>query len=290
MRARAFVVVDGPAGAGKTLLIERLLRSNRSKLLMVARGVLGVLDDERAKPRASASRRDRELGRYREAGASNVTRYEFPRSVRESDAFFDTRFMEDYSEGVIIEGDSPLGVPPDLAVFVAPPLPDGERLVRRVRVDHSEAHERRLEQLGALVSSPDGGAGVMREMLESELGRALPLPEAALAQARASFAAAFEQAKSAGPPAPTRRWALAEGYRGIERAQVVAVNVRSDAERERAAALLPDLARLRKDPKIFDDVIGWRGKRLPITAVVADLADAKDKGTRQILARIKRAL
>jgi hypothetical protein len=48
--------------------------------------------------------------------------------------------------------------------------------------------------------------------------------------------------------------------------------------------------RLRADRAVFDDVLGWRGSRVPITAVVADLANARDAGTRKVVARVKRSV
>jgi hypothetical protein len=36
--------------------------------------------------------------------------------------------------------------------------------------------------------------------------------------------------------------------------------------------------RLRAVQAVFDDVLGWRGSRVPITAVVADLANARMPG------------
>jgi hypothetical protein len=41
---------------------------------------------------------------------------------------------------------------------------------------------------------------------------------------------------------------------------------------------------------VFEDVIGLRGNRRPITAVAADLSNRKDAGTRKALARVKRAI
>jgi hypothetical protein len=55
-------------------------------------------------------------------------------------------------------------------------------------------------------------------------------------------------------------------------------------------ALLADLQRLRTDRQVFDDVLGWRGRRTPITAVAADLSDPTDPGTRKAVARAKRAI
>lgn len=89
---------------------------------------------------------------------------------------------------------------------------------------------------------------------------------------------------------PDRHWAIAQGYERIEHAQLVVVNVCDDGQRDRAAALLADLARLRKDRQVFDDVLGWRGTRAPITAVAADLSDERDPGTRKAVARVRRAV
>jgi hypothetical protein len=92
------------------------------------------------------------------------------------------------------------------------------------------------------------------------------------------------------PPAPTEHWAVAGGYAGIEHAQLVVLNVREDAGRERARGLLEEVRRLRADRAVFDDVLGWRGSRVPITAVVADLADPREVGTRKAVARVKRSV
>ena len=67
----------------------------------------------------------------------------------------------------------------------------------------------------------------------------------------------------------------------IERAQLVVVNVRSEEERPAADALVADVARLRKDEAVFRDVIGWRGHKLPVTAVCADLSNPKDAGVKR---------
>ena len=59
------------------------------------------------------------------------------------------------------------------------------------------------------------------------------------------------------------------------------LNAREDTERRRAQGLLEEVRRLRFDRAVFADVLGWRGSRVPITAVVADLADPRDAGTRK---------
>jgi len=86
------------------------------------------------------------------------------------------------------------------------------------------------------------------------------------------------------------QWAVADPYRGVERAQLVVVNIRDDAERSLGESLLAEVARLRKDDAVFADVMGPRGSRVPITAVVANLTRPTDPGTKKALARILRTV
>ena len=110
-----------------------------------------------------------------------------------------------------------------------------------------------------------------------------------LEDVRRSMKEGFADIRRAPAPPPTRRWTIAKGYAGIERAQLVVVNVRTRSERERAGPLLTEITRLRKDEEIYRDVIGLGGHRLPITAVLADLSDPKDAGLKKALSRVKRA-
>jgi len=47
---------------------------------------------------------------------------------------------------------------------------------------------------------------------------------------------------------------------------------------------------VRKEPALFDDILGRRGTKIPITAVVANLRDPKDAGLKKALARVGRAV
>jgi len=219
----------------------------------------------------SNARQDPELLRYREAGASQAVRYRFPATSRRSDDFYCSEFMEDYSEGVLIEGDFPLDLPPDLTVFVAPPVPEGEPLLRQVAVDpqaERAAQARRLEE-------------ELQRIQERSAGR---LPSE-LADFFVREALATRRSRT---PDREERWSLAGSHRGIERAQVVVLNLRCPDERPRAEAMLAEIARLRSDEEVFEDVIGWAGTRIRITAGAADLSDPKDPALGRILRRIKR--
>ena len=281
MRQRAFVHFAGGAGAGKTTLIERLLESNRSKCLIAVRAeqVEGLPDFEE-----SASRRDPELGRYREAGAWDAVRYRFPPESRSTDAFWCTEFMESFSHGVLIEGELPI-VEADLSVYITGPLPTRRPLLSRTVVDHTRAHIAELESLQRVASDSATARSFMDVVARFV---AITPGEGQLEQFQNSAGKVLETIRAEGPPPPAEQWILDQACRGIELAQVVAVNVRGKPDRSRADGMLHDMARLRKDRQVFDDVIGWRGNRLPITARAADLTDPSEAGLRQLLARIKR--
>ena len=71
-----------------------------------------------------------ELRRYREAGTIRAALLTFPGDADLSDSFFTTDLMMDYSQAVVLEGDSPLRFV-DLRVFVASLPAEGHRLFVR---------------------------------------------------------------------------------------------------------------------------------------------------------------
>jgi NAD(P)-dependent dehydrogenase (short-subunit alcohol dehydrogenase family) len=80
----------------------------------------------------------------------------------------------------------------------------------------------------------------------------------------------------------------ATGYAGIEHAQMVVVNVRHDSDRAAAEQMAADVNRIRKDEERFADILGRRGIRTPVTVAVANVTDREDRGTRKVLARVRR--
>src|SRR5450755_4912431 len=90
-----------------------------------------VRDDTLRQFRETTPGSQPELRRYREAGAIGAALLTFPGDADLSDSFFTTDLMMDYSQAVVLEGDSPLRFV-DLRVFVAPAPAEGEKLfVRR---------------------------------------------------------------------------------------------------------------------------------------------------------------
>jgi len=282
VRERALIHVAGYTGAGKTTFIERLLDAE----VALAICIRAEHDAKLRKEQESAPKANAELRRYRNAGASAVALYRF--AEQSMDAFFTSDVMQDYSEAVFIEGDCPIDFV-DLSVFVAPPPGEGRSLLERVVREHAAAHQASIEQIEQALESPEATARLFASSLgEPLLAMALTRLEV-VDNLRHSMKGKLAEIRRAPPPPPTEHWALAKGYTGLERAQLVVVNVRSDADRQRAASFTDDVARLRKDEEVYRDVVGLRGNKLPVTAVIADLSNPKDAGLKKAVARVKRA-
>ena len=174
-------------------------------------------------------------------------------------------------------------------MFVAPPVVEGSGLLRRVTRDRAAERARAHDALEALLHEPDG----VDRLFTSHLGDLRGLLAPAIAKTREAtrteLLAMIAKARRAPLPPATEHWALAEGYEGITAAQVLVVNVRDEGERRRGAAMVANVARIRKDRAVFRDVLESRGSRVPITAVVADISDPRDAGLRRVLTRVARA-
>lgn len=251
MIERGYLRIAGPTGVGKTTLAEAVLRAFDGPTIAVR----CERDDRLAEVEESKGARDPELRRYREAGASGAARLRFPTDDRGGDSFFCSDVMNDYSKAVIIEGECPVEYV-DLEVFVAPPLAPGGSLLRR--------RKRR---------SPEAASSALEEVLLGLGDRA----------AIAAFAGAPRGGSGT-------LWEIAPTHRGLERAGLVIVNVRSGDDRAAAERMLDEIARIRSDDDVRTSILGRFAHRTKVTAVAADLSDRTDAGTRKALARIKRAL
>jgi hypothetical protein len=154
--------------------------------------------------------------------------------------------MQEYSEAVLIEGDLPLDFV-DLSVFIAPIPAAGQSFLRRIRRDHTAAHEASLAQLTRALDDPEALARLLGGALGETLAGMVRARPGMFDDTRRAMRSKLAGLKGAPAPEPTEHWALAEGYEGIERAQLVVANVRHASERPAAAALLDELALLRKE-------------------------------------------
>ena len=285
MRERTLVHVAGPKGAGKTTFIESIV-STLGWFVLAARC---VRDDSLRRSRETAPKAHPELRRYREAGATGAALFAFPEGDIGSDAFFVTHLMEDYSQAAVLEGDNPIGFV-DLAVFVAPAPAAGKTVFVRRQRDRAKEERVKTDAMERLLRRPDGVAELLEQVVGGPIVALARKSPRLFEEARTNLLAGIAQARTAPPPSPTEHWAVAGGYEGVEHAQLVVVNIRSEAERQRGEQLVADVGRLRKDSALFDAILGFRGSRIPVTAVVANLADPRDAGTKKAVARVRRAL
>ena len=151
MIERVYIHVAGPRGSGKTLLTEALLRGVRGPLICVR----AVCDLRARGSRESDPTADPELRRYRNAGAEATAVYRFPPEPADPLRFFESRFMQEYSRAVVLEGDCPVEFV-DLEVFVAPPPAPGQTLLGRIHVSAAEASAARAATLTRIIQAEAG--------------------------------------------------------------------------------------------------------------------------------------
>lgn len=277
--------MGGPPGSGKTTFIEAVLAGTERDVLAAR----CLRKDALRQARESRPKSHPELGRYRQAGAAGIALFEFPKDDAGSDAFFMTDLMSNYSEAVIVEGANPFA-DLDLDVFVTSPLdPDEDLLVTRLR-DRASADRAKIERWQRLLGQPDGVARWLDEELGISAAELFRRKPELFEGERSTLLAGLAKLARGRPAKPTPHWAVAERYAGIESAGLVVVNVPDHADREQAERLLREVARIRSDEAVVQDVLAFRGDRIQITAVIADLADPVDAGRKKALARVRRAI
>jgi len=277
--------VGGPNGSGKTAFVEAILAAADGPILAAR----CVRHDALRRPRESSPRTHPELQRYLGAGAYAAALFVFPGQAADPIVFYETDLMLNYSEAVILEGDDPLGYV-DLKVFVAPVPDAGETLLVRRQRDLAAAQRATVDAWERMLSQPDGMTTWMEEVMGLSVGNLLRKDPALGEEARTKMLASMAAARKAPPAKAVEHWAVSNRFQGIERAGLVVVNIRDQNERASAEQLVADVHRLRKDDTLFNDTIGWRGHRLPITAVVANIADPHDAGRKKALGRVRRTI
>lgn len=272
-------------------LASRFARALIESVPFLSTHVCAVRTEDASNPLRVAKRSDRRRLRLVEKNEVAPHRYEF--QAPDTIAFYEAPFMEDFSEWVLIEGDRAVEAF-DFEVFVVAPPLQGENLLRRTSkgaerepADATDV-ERFLSSLGGSSSFGPVAAGRIgfptRETLESQRDLERALREELMKLVRANPSA------QSGRASRQEAWTLHQRYRGIDRAGLVVVHCETDDERSRADAFLDEVARMRRDHAVFYDMAKLGVRRVPITAVRADLGNAKDAGTKKAIARIARTV
>lgn len=226
MIERAFVHVGGPSGSGKTTFIEAML-AGADALTLVARC---LRDDTLDQAREGAPRAHPELCRYRQAGAAGAALYTFPGRQSVTDDCFMTNLMTNYSQAVVLEGDSPLGYV-DLQVFVVPAPARTEQLfVRRTRHRTADAAAGGAA-LHRLLSEPGDLAEVLARVGGEPLAELAHNSPALVEKMRAILGDVIAEPVIASPRGSEKHWSVADAYAGIEHAGLVVVNCRHGGNR-----------------------------------------------------------
>jgi hypothetical protein len=163
-----------------------------------------------------------------------------------------------------------------------------KKAVRRDAVLAADGAVLLLERISPALENVDGSSGAIGTAVNNAIAQLVPI----IAEA----------------PADTRtreRW-LERLWEAYEAEQIPYIEQLGDnwgelcASKELAAGvgraappaeqLVVDLARLRKDDALFSDILGTRGHRTPITAVVANMADPRDAGRKKAVARVRRTI
>ena len=158
------------------------------------------------------------------------------------------------------------------------------------RVKQAVSEVKKVARADPALAAEGAVAFIERRALGGTIGEFARQRPELLERARATMLEGLAKAEGSRPPKPAEHWALADRFAGIEHAQLAVFNVRRDREREAAERLIAELGRVRKDEDLFNDILGLRDSRIPITAVVANFADPDDPGRKKALARSGRVL
>ena len=284
---RTYTLVTGPAGSGKTSLIEALVASNRSRWLAAIRveRVEGLVE-----PTVDDEGSD-ETRRWEAAGDVDATLLRVPEgwtgdAIDVAEAVGGSLFVAD---AIVIEGN--VAFRPgelDAAVFVAPaggPLLVEER--REVaRIDGHTALSLALGQnpadvdddeelpyglnVGDVIDEDDESVEVVETIeLSDEVSRAIRklLDEGA-------------------PSFQHKRW-LRRDLDDLWKADVVVVGAEDPGGTEAAGRLREEILAVRRDDALRREVTGHL-RDWPRSCFVADLRDRKDGGTRKVVQAVKR--
>ena len=215
---RPIVHVGGPPASGKTTLVEALLRGVDMEVICIR----AVRDQSIRQPQETRPRAHPELRRFRSAGASGFALYRFPKP--DIDAFYQSDLMTNYSEAVLIEGDRPLEWA-DLTVFVMRPSASGPGLLQRVKRSQAVEREQALAAIEDTLDSPESIASLLLGGFGNNTIKFALNDRGKLERVRDEMTTQIAKMRQSLPRAQTKHWAVRDVYRGIERAQVVVLNI-----------------------------------------------------------------
>ncbi len=278
---RALIQVVGPSGAGASTLIERLLRSNRSR-------AIGVVSFG---PSHDVAGRADERERFVTAGATVATVGSSPGGDRAT--VWDV--LEEHDgllacDVVLIEGGPVERRDVDLVAFVAPPLLDGETLLvdERREVDRVDGALALALALGWDPSDVEIGTGEFDTEEEADQHAEEDVEVVETFELSDRAAAAIRRLLDEGLPAMLDGAWLRAGWEALAEAELAVVNVRTRGQLAAAHATRAAIEGLRANERWRVGAVRRRHDAGPRRCHVGDLGDARDDGTRRLIEAIKR--
>lgn len=294
MRNRKYICVQGPEGTGKTTLIQRLMNSTRRALWLVCR-TRPAPSPELAGKWIYGTKESREIA---EAGAVESCVYYLPgESQGIHDLFWDSEFIQSYSDAIAFEGCDPPGVESDLYVHVMRPLMDEEELTSLEEVEVCQIDSRDYLRMAG-ISLPEDARVLSEEENEQQLeeenedlaGSDEDISEEII-EIPDELAELILRALERKPmPIKKKVWKPRPGHEEIARCGLVIINIHDEPERPAAERTRRQIEALRTRPELRADILGHRYDRLRVTIVIANLCDPRDPELRKALARIKRVV
>jgi len=280
------VQLVGPPGGGKTALMERVLRSSRSRLLAAVR----IVPDEAVDAPLIDPAGDADTVRYAAAGAWSSQRVLVPAGVPCDvlDALDACDGAHHPASAVLIEGGRARRGDVDAVVFVTAPLPPGVGLTvvetREVgRLDGRDAL-RLMAGLAPIASEGERAELDALEALDEEVDEGEVIDEFEIPDA---LGERILELLEHGYPVRQEVTELRPGFEGLAEAQLAVVGAGDGASVEATCAAI---AGLRADEALLRSLRRDRVGFGPRTVVAADLRDSRDAGTRKAVEAVKRRM
>lgn len=261
--SRGFVRIEGPPAAGKTTLIERVLRGNRSTLLAAAR----IDKAPVGKPSREIRDEDSHITRFIEAGACDASSFQIDYQGKDSpeDFFWCSDLMSDYFHGLLIENPGPLDLQGNHTVFVLRPLEDGEEFIER------------------------GTLRVPRHVLKASFGAILPGLGGGSEHLDNAFRRTFDKLDEKGLDIG-EHWCLRDPYAGMTRADTILINTNDDENSDRLERTVAEIKRMAEEPELAQDIFMWRAGSRNFHINTGDLRARKQPDINKAINRIRSVL
>ncbi len=272
-----YIRIDGPPEAGKTTLIEHLLRLKPDHTILACR----VRENSNSTEPTVQREGSGETMRYQAAGADDTVHCDYPPGQTEVmlECFRDdSSLFCQPSDALVYECNADCHLSSALCVFVASlPTDDRPLVVRGTReyleLDYQVILQALFEDPGAVrlvdlspnidPSLPDKPTSRRRKNKNQLSDRALAIIGEIVDRAIAS-------------PGEKEAWVLTEPFGGLAHANAVIINIRGAGEIERAIRFRREIHRIYTEWEIAEDILEFQTLYSKIPVFICNLADPDD--------------